>query len=172
MTSASVLRPPWRPLEPLRWWDIEAVADLETVLFPGDSPWTAGMFWSELAMGHHYVVVRDSGPPPHPDRPHPDRPRVVGYAGLAVHGLDHPDEEAEVQTIGVHPDLQGQGLGARLLDDLLAVAGRRRVLLEVRVDNDPARRLYERRGFARIGLRRGYYRPSNADALVMQRVGS
>lgn len=167
MTGASVLQPPRRPLEALRWWDIEAVADLESVLFPGDSPWTAGMFWSELAMGHHYVVVRDGGIPPHVDGP-----RVVGYAGLAVHGEDHPDGDAEVQTIGVHPDLQGQGLGARLLDDLLVVAGRRRVLLEVRVDNDPARRLYERRGFSRIGLRRGYYRPSNADALVMQRVGS
>lgn len=167
MTPASVLPPPQRVLEAMRWWDIEAVADLESVLFPGDSPWTAGMFWSELAMGHHYVVVRDSGVPPHVHRP-----RVVGYAGLAVHGVDHPDEEAEVQTIGVHPDVQGQGLGARLLDDLLAVAGRRRVLLEVRVDNDPARQLYERRGFVRIGLRRGYYRPSNADALVMQRVGS
>lgn len=167
MTPVSVPPPPQRSLEALRWWDIEAVADLESVLFPGDSPWSAGMFWSELAMGHHYVVIRDCGIPGHADRP-----RVVGYAGLAVHGADHPDEEAEVQTIGVHPDLQGQGLGARLLDDLLAVAGRRRVLLEVRVDNDPARRLYERRGFDRIGLRRGYYRPSNADALVMQRVGS
>lgn len=149
-------------LQPLRWWDIDAVVDLERQLFPEDSPWTAEMFWSELAAGHHYVVIRESL----------EHPRVVGYAGLALHGDDHPDEDAEVQTIGVHPALQGRGLGARLLDDLLATAGRRRVLLEVRVDNFPAQRLYERRSFTRIGLRRGYYRPSNADALVMQRVGS
>lgn len=164
MTAAG---PDRRPLEPMRWWDIETVVELESLLFPGDSPWTAGMFWSELAMGHHYVVIRDASA-----GPGAASARVVGYAGLAVHGDDSPDEDAEVQTIGVHPDLQGQRLGARLMDELLAVAGRRRVLLEVRVDNEPAQRLYERRGFARIGLRRGYYRPSNADALVMERVGS
>lgn len=162
MSEPAVLPRRIGSLRPLRWWDIDAVVDLETELFPEDSPWTAEMFWSELAAGHHYVVIQESL----------EHPRVIGYAGLAVHGDNRPDEDAEVQTIGVHPALQGQGLGARLLDELLTAAGRRRVSLEVRVDNLPAQRLYERRGFARIGLRRGYYRPSNADALVMQRVGS
>lgn len=149
-------------LELLCWWDIEQIAALERTLFPADSPWSPEMFWSELAAGHHYVVVKD---PTGGDA-------VIGYAGLAVHGDDDPDDEAEVQTIGVEPQFQGRGLGARLLDDLLVAAGRRRVLLEVRTDNGPARKLYGSRGFEVIGVRRGYYQPSNADAWVMQRTGS
>lgn len=162
-TRTDAVRPDGSPaghrLEPMRWWDIATVVALEAELFARDSPWTAEMFWSELAMGHHYVVVRTSVG------------SVVGYAGLAVHGADRPGEEAQVQTIGVAADVRGTGLGGRLLDDLLAAAGRRRVVLEVRTDNDRARTLYERRGFTPIGVRRGYYQPSNADALVMQKEG-
>lgn len=42
------------------------------------------------------------------------------------------------------------------------------MLLEVRVDNARAQRLYQRFGFEPIGLRRGYYQPGNVDALVMR----
>lgn len=41
------------------------------------------------------------------------------------------------------------------------------MLLEVRVDNDPALALYRRFGFARMGLRRRYYQPENVDAYTM-----
>ena len=66
-----------------------------------------------------------------------------------------------MQTMAVAPQAQGRGLGARLLGALLAEAERRRqrvVSLEVRADNGPAQRLYERHGFTRVGVRRGYYR--------------
>ena len=59
-----------------------------------------------------------------------------------------------------------------LLENMLAEAARRgctEVFLEVRVDNDRAQHLYRRYGFAGVGLRRGYYQPSGADALVMRR---
>lgn len=139
----------------MRWWHIDALVGLEGLLFPTDSPWTAEMFWSELAAGHHYVVHRNGSE---------SREGVDGYAGLAIH-----HDEAEVQTIGVHPDVQGKGLGRALLNELLTVAGDRRVLLEVRTDNLPAIALYESVGFSRIGLRRNYYRPSGADAFTMHR---
>ena len=42
------------------------------------------------------------------------------------------------------------------------------MLLEVRVDNIRAQKLYERFGFEPIGFRRGYYQPGNVDALVMR----
>ena len=74
-------------------------------------------------------------------------------------------------TLAVAEPRQGQGLGAALLDALLAEAGRRgcsEVFLEVRVDNVRAQRLYQRRGFVEIGIRRGYYQPSGTDALVMR----
>lgn len=137
----------------MAWWDIEQVALLETRLFPTDSPWTPAMFWSELAAGHHYVVIRAQDGV------------VQGYAGLAS-----GDDEAEVQTIGVAPQRQGMGLGRLLLEDLLAAAGPRRILLDVRTDNIPAINLYQSCGFTRIGLRRRYYQPSGADAFTMEKL--
>ena len=43
------------------------------------------------------------------------------------------------------------------------------VFLEVRTDNAVAIGMYERHGFRRLGLRRGYYQPSGADAYTMGR---
>ncbi|TDC23150.1 ribosomal-protein-alanine N-acetyltransferase [Streptomyces sp. 8K308] len=144
----------------MRWWDIEPVLGLEAELFPEDA-WSAEMFWSELAgargprPSRRYVVAEG-----------PDG-RLVGYGGLGVSG-----ESGDVMTIGVTEDHRGTGLGARLLSELLDAAagfGCREVLLEVRVDNERAQRLYTAFGFAPIGVRRGYYQPGGHDALVMRR---
>jgi ribosomal protein S18 acetylase RimI-like enzyme len=58
------------------------------------------------------------------------------------------DEHTPEITIGVKPQIRGQGVGGMLLDALIAEAARRGVglCLNVRHDN-PARRLYERVGF-------------------------
>ncbi|MFB9389763.1 ribosomal protein S18-alanine N-acetyltransferase [Streptomyces coeruleoprunus] len=144
----------------MRWWDIAPVLDLERALFPEDA-WSEGMFWSELAHARgpgatrRYVVAED-----------PADGRLVGYAGLAAAG-----GLGDVQTIAVARDQWGTGLGARLLTELLRYATHfecQEVLLEVRVDNTRAQRLYERFGFEPIGFRRGYYQPGNVDALVMR----
>jgi ribosomal-protein-alanine N-acetyltransferase len=93
-------------------------------------------------------------------------PVMVGYGGLIAY-----DDEAHIATLGVARARQGEGIGALLLDALLAEADRRSpvVLLEVRADNEVAQGLYRRRGFAEIGRRRGYYQPSGTDAVVMKR---
>lgn len=157
-------RPERQPvLREMRWWDIEPVLELERELFPHDA-WSPAMFWSELAHARgpaatrRYVVaetVDESGG------------RVVGYGGLAA-----VDGTGDIQTIATARDQWGTGLGSRLLTALLRAATDfecREVLLEVRVDNVRAQRLYERFGFEAIGVRRGYYQPGNVDALVMRR---
>jgi ribosomal-protein-alanine N-acetyltransferase len=81
-------------------------------------------------------------------------------------------DEATVQTIGVHPELHGSGLGHALLHELLEEARRRgcrEVYLEVRADNRPALGLYERFGFTPLGRRRDYY-GFGLDALTMRLV--
>jgi [ribosomal protein S18]-alanine N-acetyltransferase len=138
----------------MRWWHVAELLPVERELFAPE-PWTERLFWSELGQfdTRHYLVALDGG-------------QVVGYAGLC----DYPDE-AFVQTMAVAPAVQGRGLGARLLVALLAEAGRRgqrTVSLEVRADNAPAQRLYARHGFARTGVRRGYY-AGGVDALVLTR---
>lgn len=145
-------------LREMRWWDIDPVLRLERELFPEDA-WSRGMFWSELAHARgpgatrRYLVAEEDG-------------RLVGYAGLVTSG-----EQGDVQTIAVARDHWGTGLGARLLTELLRAATAfecTEVLLECRVDNIRAQRLYERFGFEPIGFRRGYYQPGNVDALVMR----
>lgn len=141
-------------LRPMRLTDLTRVMELEEELFAPDT-WTAAMYREELALTdtRHYLVAEDDG-------------AVVGYAGLIAY-----DDEAHVATIGVTGARQGEGIGARLLDALIAEADRRSpvVLLEVRADNEHAQELYRRRGFAEIGRRRGYYQPSGTDAVVMKR---
>ncbi|KOG31546.1 ribosomal protein S18-alanine N-acetyltransferase [Streptomyces resistomycificus] len=143
----------------MRWWDIDPVLELERDLFPEDA-WSRGMFWSELAHARgpgatrRYVVAQAADG------------RLVGYAGLASAG-----DLADVQTIAVSRDHQGTGLGGRLLTELLRAATAfecAEVMLECRVDNIPAQKLYARFGFEPIGFRRGYYQPGNVDALVMR----
>ena len=52
---------------------------------------------------------------------------------------------------------------------LISAAGDRRMLLEVRTDNDAAIGLYASEGFTKLGVRRRYYQPSGADAYTMAR---
>ncbi|NUP46004.1 MAG: ribosomal protein S18-alanine N-acetyltransferase [Catenulispora sp.] len=153
-------------LRQFRWWDIEKVRRIEEDLFPED-PWSAEMFWSELADVPHsrYYVVAEV------ETPDGDR-EIAGYAGLMSQAGAAATVEGWVQNIAVARDHQGKGLGAVLLEALLEEAARRNcaeVWLEVRTDNDPAQRLYTRYGFESAGIRRGYYQPGNHDALIMRK---
>jgi len=59
-----------------------------------------------------------------------------------------------IGNVAVHPDLQGRGIGTALMEAALADVAAHRgrwVGLEVRSDNDVARRLYEKFGFRAVG---------------------
>lgn len=143
-------------VERMRWWDLDEVVAVEQQAFAADPPWSVEQLWAELAGmpdARHYVVAR--GPS-----------TLDGYAGLAV----GPDT-ADVMTLAVRAGRRRRGIGAALLDELLAEAARRglrEVLLEVRADNEPALRLYARAGFEQVARRRGYY-PDGTDGLVLRR---
>jgi ribosomal-protein-alanine N-acetyltransferase len=143
-------------LGPLTRGDATRCAELEKQLFDGDDPWPARAFVAELEAKHnHYVAARADD-------------KLVGYGGIARLGRKRP-YEYEIHTIGVDAAYQGQGIGRQLLAALLEYADDGTVFLEVRTDNGPAIALYESVGFARVGLRRRYYRASGADAYTMRR---
>jgi ribosomal-protein-alanine N-acetyltransferase len=148
-------------LVPLRWWHLPEVVALERRVFP--DPWSEALFWSELAEGadRYYLAALEVAA----EAPVDAATTLAGYAGLALYG-----DEGYIQTIAVDSARQGGGVGRALLVALLRRAravGAASVGLEVRTDNAVAQQLYSSLGFNALGVRRGYYQPSGADALVM-----
>ena len=136
---------------PMSAADVHRCAELEHVLFDIDDPWSSVAFLEALAAGHHYVSAWEGN-------------SLVGYAGLARAG-----SEAEIHTLAVDPAYQRRGIGRALLRAVLDHAVGATVFLEVRIDNESAIQLYRSEGFDVIGIRRGYYRASGADAFTMRR---
>lgn len=135
--------------------DVPDLHALETRLFPADA-WTLDMFLAEV--GHptrsYYVLEYDTG----------SGPSIIGYCGVMVVG-----DTADVQTIAVLPEHEGNGYGRAMLETMHTRSrqqGAERILLEVRADNPRAQRLYRRNGYTRIHVRPRYY-DDGTDALIM-----
>jgi ribosomal-protein-alanine N-acetyltransferase len=142
-------------LRPMRTEDLDVLYPHEQDMF-GSESWSRQGYADELADTdtRYYLVAELDG-------------AVVGSAGLLTIA-----ETAQIMTVGVLPDARRQGIAGRLVLALVEEARRRQaeeVLLEVRIDNEGARSLYEHCGFATIGLRRGYFDRGRVDALVMRR---
>jgi ribosomal-protein-alanine N-acetyltransferase len=139
---------------PLAEADLDEVVAAEKEIYP--FPWTRGNFLDALHAGYSAWVLRDGAR------------RVAAYSVMML-ALD----EAHLLNLSVARGAQRTGLGWRTLDWMADVArgyGGRTMMLEVRPSNEAALRLYQRYGFDRIGVRRGYY-PSHGgreDAVVMR----
>lgn len=133
--------------------DLASVVNVEVRAY--SHPWSRGNFIDSLAAGYVAELLESSVA------------GVVGYF-VAMPGVD----ELHLLNITVAPDWQGRGHGSALLDVVQARAierGLGMLWLEVRESNHRARALYRRRGFAEVGLRRGYYPAAigREDAVVM-----
>lgn len=94
-----------------------------------------------------------------------EREEVIGFAGIMVIA-----EDAELLNIAVTPRLQHEGVGKRLLEQVIQAAwerGAERMLLEVRQGNIHAQQLYGQYHFEIIGKRKNYYSNPTEDALIM-----
>ncbi|MBB6671051.1 ribosomal protein S18-alanine N-acetyltransferase [Cohnella nanjingensis] len=132
--------------------DIGTIVAIEQESFT--APWTAEVFHNELMQNlfAKYMVMERDG-------------AVLGYGGMWL-----IVDEAHVTNIAVREAYRGQGLGERLLREMMKTAhwlGARRMTLEVRVTNERAQRLYRKLGFSPSGLRPGYYSDNQEDALIM-----
>ena len=137
---------------PMSYEDLATVMRIEPTIY--SHPWTLGNFNDSLNAGHSAWVMERAG-------------ELVGYA-LMMMVLD----EAHLLNISVAASFQGQGLGRRLLAQMIDISRRHQaanMFLEVRVSNTPAITLYESMGFCEMGIRRNYYptKQGREDAVLM-----
>ena len=138
-------------VRPMREEDIKAVANIEKLCF--SKPWSEDGIKSELTNDKaHFFVATKLG-------------TVCGYIGMHI-VLD----ECYIANIAVLPSQRRQGVGEKLLCFAEAIAENERcafISLEVRVSNEGAIRLYEKRGFQKIGERKNFYSEPTENGLIM-----
>ena len=90
---------------------------------------------------------------------------IIGFTSMWIMA-----DEAHITNIAVRQSYQRQGIGELLLISIIDLAIELKasiVTLEVRVSNLTAQSLYQKYGFAQVGLRRNYYTDNREDALLM-----
>jgi ribosomal-protein-alanine N-acetyltransferase len=135
--------------------DLPEIEDIERRAYK--TPWSRSMFASELAKGTSICLGAFEGD------------QLVGYIVNSRYV-----DAWHVMNVAVDPDYQRRGIATRLLERLFELTDEddgRGYTLEVRVSNREAIRLYEKLGFERHGIRRGYYTDNREDALIMWRDG-
>ena len=131
---------------------IDGVVAVEEATF--SIPWSRADFEREVkenSMAIYYVAILDG--------------KVVGYAGMW-----HVVTEGHITNVGVLEEVRCEGIGSRLMEQLLAVALEREmtgITLEVRMGNRPAQALYHKYGFRAEGFRKNYYPDTKEDAVIM-----
>ncbi|MCR5657492.1 MAG: tRNA (adenosine(37)-N6)-threonylcarbamoyltransferase complex dimerization subunit type 1 TsaB [Butyrivibrio sp.] len=90
--------------------------------------------------------------------------RIVGLCGLR-----NVSGDGEVTNVSVAPDCRKHGIAAKMLEVLL-IRGEKlgcdNFTLEVRAQNQPAIKLYEKLGFKNEGVRPGFYDEPKDDAII------
>jgi ribosomal-protein-alanine N-acetyltransferase len=168
-------------LRPMIAGDIAQVADVERESFPSMWPQTA--YKRELAnkLARYLVLteLRDTEiEPPATSGLWGALRRIMGSeprAGtheylLGFIGLWLMVGEAHIVTVAVRERYRRLGIGERLVIAALELAMEAEqdvATLEVRASNHAAQLLYEKYGFARLGLRKRYYTDNNEDAVIM-----
>jgi ribosomal-protein-alanine N-acetyltransferase len=140
-------------IEPMTATTVPEVARLEAICF--QDPWSENSVASELKNPLSLWLVAREGE------------QVLGYIGSqSVEG------ESDMMNVAVHPDHRRKGIAEALVNTLSADLKARDnvcLTLEVRVSNQPAIALYEKLGFAQVGLRKNYYRNPKEDALILRK---
>jgi [ribosomal protein S18]-alanine N-acetyltransferase len=140
-------------IRPLQLRDLSAIEESERSSYP--TPWSRSMFAGELAKPSSICLGAFEGE------------RLVGYLIVSRYV-----DAWHVMNVAVALDHRRRGVASELLGALFERTRedrRRGYTLEVRVSNAGAITLYERLGFERRGVRRGYYTDNREDALIMWR---
>lgn len=140
-------------IRPMSAEDIEPIARLERLCFV--DPWPRASFLGEIGRpGGFSRVLTEAGVPA--------AYLVAWFVADEVH----------LANLAVAPAHRGKRFAKRMLRELIDESyarGSRHVVLEVRVSNEPAVRLYESFHFKPVAIRKNYYVRQREDALVMIR---
>lgn len=132
---------------------VPQIAALEKQFF--SAPWDEKSVLSELRNDLAYWLAAVEGE------------TVAGYVGSqTVLG------ESDMMNLAVREDYQRQGIGEALvlaLIDGLKARGSHCLTLEVRASNLPAKSLYEKLGFQKVGCRKNYYRNPKEDGDILRK---
>lgn len=133
--------------------DVDEVFDIEQESF--SDPWSKEAFSKAISdQNNSYLVTLKDG-------------ILVGYCGYwGVVG------EGYIYNVAVRDKYRGQGIGLRMLEELVAEAAGRGITsltLEVRRSNEPAIQLYKKLGFIEAGVRKNFYTMPLEDAIIMWR---
>ena len=139
-------------IQPMQPEHLGKVLEIENLSFP--TPWSYRSYLGELTRNNfaHYFVGLIDG-------------EVIAYIGIWI-----VIDEAHITTIAVAPEFRGNHIAERLLDfgeEYSKIWGAEKMLLEVRISNSAAQKVYKRHGFEQIAVRKQYYTDTLEDALVM-----
>ena len=130
--------------------DIDAVHEIEVQSIT--PPWTKQGFADALKNENacFYVAETDG---------------VVGYCGLYFAA-----DEGEITNVAVSSAWRKKGIADQILKAVISDGKDKnltQIFLEVRQSNISAQKLYEKHGFASVGVRKNFYRDPKEDAIVM-----
>ena len=133
--------------------DVEAVAQLEAGIF--SMPWSAQGFADTLCREDVLFLVAY------------ENERLLGYVGVYCTA-----DEGEITNVAVAQSARRCSVGRALLQELIGKLAQReifRIVLEVRVSNEPAICLYRQEGFVVVGTRKNFYEKPTEDALCYRK---
>ena len=138
-------------IEPMTHQNVAQVHTIEKECFA--IPWRYSTFEMELSNPMAIYIVA-----------------VIGGEAVGFAGMHHVLDEGHITNIAVLEKYRGQGIGDALVKRLCDIAVEKNItglVLEVRMGNAPAQRLYGKHGFTFAGIRKNYYSDTKEDAIVM-----
>ncbi len=133
-------------------WDLLAIQRLERAAFPRDAYDVIALFEVLVTSRHRTLKAVMSE-------------HIVGFVAGE---LDRQENTGWIVTLVVHPDVQGQGIGAGLLNAAERWLNQPRMKLTVRRSNARAIALYERMGYQYKHAIYRYYNDGE-DGLLMEK---
>lgn len=136
-------------------YDVPAMARIERESF--DEAWSADEITKDVISGDGsvYVAVAEIGD------------ERAGYADMRIVA-----GESQIYNLAVAKEFRGRGIGEALLNHMIEKSeafGLSTITLEVRATNEAALSLYEKLGFVKVGIRKGYYSKGREDAVLMDK---